>query len=356
MTTPARQQEADRVELVYYWALNQLGNQVYLDAWELWQNVPKSGQAANAGWWLRAAIRLVMLRRAQARDLAIAYYRLVRALRTGYTITDPLRDEDGTVSLEELRIEFEAEVDEIDFETSDPPSTDASDSLPVDLDSGPAPEYDEDDYDEGDEEIPLEDLIDLDELAGESDEAAEAEAEALLDQLGIENMLHQLQDAEEAEDAAAADAAADEAHANAGRRQAAVAQRITMNAARGLAYDISAYDGRVLGWVRYSQTGTPCGWCAMLLSRQMFYKSKRAAQHEGRGQTENKYHDNCRCVAVPIFTKEQFEQSSLFDLNRDYARRWKQHISGKFTGKEALTEWRRLVRGWSKNAQAQEAA
>lgn len=49
-----------------------------------------------------------MTRRARSRDLAMAYYRLVRALRTGTTIADPRRPEPRYVTLDMLRREFAA--------------------------------------------------------------------------------------------------------------------------------------------------------------------------------------------------------------------------------------------------------
>lgn len=366
MTSPARTAEADRVETVYFWALNQLANEVLLDAEDLWQDVPKTGQAKTAGWWLKQVIALVMLRRAQARDLAIAYYRLVRALRTGHTITDPARNEEGSVSLERLRDEFEAEVDAIDQEvashapadnqTTNPPLTTPQDATgqpsdsqaPDPSDPGPEPAYTDAMY-EDDEDILLEEIADLDKLIEEQDRAAEEEASVILDQLGIENMLNKLDQIDQQQAAEEADKQAQEAHEAAGRRQAAAAQRITMNAARGLVYNLADTDKRVIAWARYSRTGTPCGWCAMLISRGAVYKTRKSAGDQ------DKYHDNCRCIAIPIFFPEQMD-SDLFALNRQYKALWDSRIKGKYGGDLALTKWRRIIRDQHKEATSAPAA
>ena len=363
MTTSTRAAEADRVELVYYWALNQIGNVSYEDAVDLWQDVPASEQAVTAGRWLAAAVRLVMTRRARARDLALAYYRLTRALRTGHSIRLPGREEGESVSLEALRDEFDAVVDQIDAETAPPalPDTSTGDSTPTTTEAvtaplsdsvptDPKPDYTDAMY-EDDEDIVLEELAGLEDEIAAQERAAEEEAANALDQLGIENMLSKLEEAKKAEEAEKADAARKAAHEAAGRRQAASASRITMNAARGLVYSLADTDARVIGWARYSPSGTPCGWCAMLISRGAVYKSAASAG------AQDEYHDNCRCIAVPIFDISQMD-TDLFALNREYEALWNKHIRGKFGGDRALSEWRKLIRQMHKQntATAREAA
>lgn len=360
MTTPARQEEADRVELVYYWALNQLANQTIIDSRELWTEVPASRQAENSVTWLRAAIKLVMTRRAVAQELAMSYYRLVRALRTGATIHDPGRDEDGTVSLEGLRDEFEAVVDDVDASTSSeapaeqPVDDETADTPQPSGDPAEQPQYNDADYDE-DDDILLEEIKELEALMEAEERAAEEEAANILDQLGLENLLKKLAEAEAEAEADQAEQRAQEAHDRAGKRQAAAAARIMMNAARGLPYSLAEFDGRTIGWARYSRTGTPCGFCAMLISRGVVYKNAKSAgsslDSEGNEvEDQDKYHDNCRCVAVPIFLAAQ-KDSPLFELNRYYAQLWKDEIKDKGLG---LTEWRRLLRDLAKQAQAEE--
>lgn len=364
MTTPAREAEADRVEIVYHYALTRIGVSTIEDAIALWQDVPQSTQAATAARWLSEAVALVMFHRSYARALALAYYRLVRALRTGKSIRVPDRDEPEVISLEMLRDEFEALVDEVAPEPAPAPAEE--------LEAGPAPEdtpdtpddnaptvqpsYEDDEYDE-DDEILLEEIAELEDLIERQEREAEEQAAILLDQLGIENMLKKLAELDEEQAAREADAARAEAHRQAGARQAAVAERLSMNAARGLVYDLGEYDGRVIGWVRYSQTGTPCGWCAMLLSREALYKSQRTAQNQGKNQEEAKFHDNCHCVAVPIFSMAQYRNSSLFALNREYAKLWQAGDPARGLPKRpSLSVWRSYFRQHHTNKSAAQAA
>lgn len=339
--TPARQAEADRVELVYYWALNQLGNAMAVDALDLWSEVPATQQAARSSWWLAELLRLLFGFRREVHDLAIAYYRLVRALRTGTTVAYGDEQDGDLTSLEDLRQDFEAVVDEIARET-----TGQAEAPTVTIDLGAEPDLEPGD---GNDVIEIEDVLDIDALIDEQNDAAEDEATTVLDALGIQNLIDKLGELPDDAD----QQAADDAHADAGNRQASAAMRIMLNASRGLVYDLADTDLRVIGWVRYSRTGTPCGWCAMLISRGVVYKTRaQAGGVLANGETktgeasgdQDKYHDNCRCMAVPIFGLEQYDGSPLFDQNRDYQALWNERIKGKFKGKAALTEWRRIIR------------
>jgi hypothetical protein len=69
---------------------------------------PQTAQVAAA--WLDQAVHLVLARREMSRDLAVAYYRLARALRTGTTIPDPYNPIPTSVTMEELRFEFKRAV------------------------------------------------------------------------------------------------------------------------------------------------------------------------------------------------------------------------------------------------------
>lgn len=352
MTTPARKAEAERVDLVYYWALTELGQIAFYEHLDLFDQVPPNRKSLTSAGssWLSRAIDLVMGRRSLARDLALAYYRLSRALHTGTTVKVP-SDKAGTLSLETLRDDFIEQVDRIDTlgkqkipaahdgKPLPPPPSDSSGNLPDPL-PAEEPQYTDLMY-EDDDSILTDEIADLEKLIAQQERDAEQEVATVLDQLGIENLNSKLDKIKQQE---AADEAAQKAHAEAARRQAAAAERITMNAARGLVYSLADSDPRVVAWVRYSQTGTPCGWCAMLLSRGMVYKSRTSAEQASTAKRDQDlYHDNCHCVAVPIFFPSQY-QGALFALNREYADLWKKHIAGKYGGEEALSQWRRLIR------------
>lgn len=335
MTTPARMAEADRVELVYYWALNQLGNAILIDSLDLWSTVPATQAASRASWWLVELLKILLGFRKEAQELAIRYYRLVRALRTGTTIGIDGEVSGDTVSLEHLRQEFEDIIEEIDRETVGDVAPDMGSESP----GGSTPEPP---LELGDDEdaIEIDQEVDVNEIINAHDERDEKQAIDTLDTLGVSNLLKKLDTL-----------TPDEAHEAAGNRQAAAAMRIMLNAARGLVYDLADTDLKVLGWARYSRTGTPCAFCAMLISRGVVYKTRAQALGTDALGNPDEYHDNCRCVAVPIFLQEQ-EDGDLFAQNRYYRDLWDEHIKGRFTGKDALNEWRSLLRRLNRQAQA----
>lgn len=349
-TTAAHQAEADRVELVYYYALTQLGVHTIEDSLSLWQDISPAAQSAAANArWLRTATRLILKRRGKARDLALAYYRLTRALRIGRTIADPRRDEGASVSLEALRQQFERVVDEVAPEPAQNPLPDeragggGGTGTPEPVEAVREPQMAPGD---DDPKVEIDTIEELEDEADRQEREAEAEAKLILDSLGPKNLTKKTGAIDDSQPADEVDQLRDEAHRKTGARVAAAAERISMNAARGFVYSIGRSDPRVIGWVRYSQTGTPCGWCAMLISRGLItYSSAEAAQHQGRGQEEDKYHDNCHCVAVPIFSTEQYTSSPLFALNREYDRLWQNGDKERgLRANPSLSQWRAYFR------------
>lgn len=126
-----------------------------------------------------------------------------------------------------------------------------------------------------------------------------------------------------------------------------------LNSARGLPYALGEVDEKIIGWIRFSRTGTPCGWCAMLLSRAFMkkspalYRTRASAGSSVNSAGEeaadaDKYHNNCKCVAIPVFDLAQLN-SPLFDLNRLYATQWPKVTRG-LGGDAALAAWRRFIR------------
>jgi hypothetical protein len=321
VTTPARQKEADEASVAFHIALTQIGVGTVEEALKLWNAVPATSRAATAGGWLRRAIRLVMTRRSRARELARAYYRLARALRTGRTVANPYEPEPSYVTLAELRRQFS----ELAGGDAEVPQEGA------------------------DERIPVDQLPGLREQEALTDRQAEEELGIVLDALGPKNLGGKLEDIDPDAPASDVDRLRDDAHAQAGARQAAAAERVAMNGGRSAIWNHAQRDQRALGYVRVSRTGTPCGWCAMLISRGPTYRSERSATYSDG----DKYHDNCHCYAMPVFTREQYSSSDLFDLNRRYSELWPQVTKG-LSGKAAVSAWRRFIRQEQKAA-AQEA-
>lgn len=328
MSTASRAAEAEKVTIAYQIALTKLGAQTIAEALALWkQDTPES--PASASRWMSRAIALIMRRRAEARALARAYYRLERALRTGFTVADP-SDKQTSTTLNDLRNEFR--------QTAGPAAPGPSSDNPT---------------------IPVEYLPGLNAESSARDAAAQQEIRTALGNLGPMNLSKKLADISTDGLASAVDAERNLARDQAGARQAAAAERIALNAARGELWSATNKDTRAIGYVRVSRTGTPCGWCAMLISRGFVEKPKRGSARPLYGSSKgaggenltdgNKYedgdlyHDNCHCYAVPVYALADLQTSDLYALNREYGELWPKVTEG-LGGDAALTAWRRFIR------------
>jgi hypothetical protein len=317
MTTPAKLAEADQASIAFHVALTRIGIGTIEEALALWTDVNPVKIAPTSGRWLDRAVTLVLSRRQWARDLAFSYYRLVRALRTGATIKDPYRPSEPPPTLASLRESFASAVDEVARVSGEPvvPSvgTDENDRLLV------------------------EELKQLREEEVRLEKAAEEEARIALEALGPANLESKLVDLNPDLSAAEMDAAREAAHLEAGVRQAAAAERMVLNGGRGALWSYGQQDERCIGWARVSKSGTPCGFCAMLISRGAIYKSKASASFSDG----DLYHDNCHCFAIQLFTTQQYA-SEQFALNRKYQAEWPVVTKG-MGGKDALNVWRRYI-------------
>jgi hypothetical protein len=311
VSTASRAAEAEKATIAYQIALTKIGAATIAEALGLWRSNPPESPAAAASW-MSKAIALVMRRRAEARALARAYYRLERALRTGFTVTDP-SDRQSSTTLNDLRNEFR--------QAAGPDAPGPSTDNPT---------------------IPVEPIPGLDADAARQDREAEQEIRTALGNLGPLNLDKKLSGIDTDRPASEVDAERESARDQAGARQAAAAERIALNGARGELWGATSKDRRALGYIRLSRTGTPCGWCAMLISRGPVYKSEATATTAVYGDGDL-YHDNCHCYAVPVWTKADWQSNPLYALNREYQELWPQVTKG-LGGDAALTAWRRFIR------------
>lgn len=365
MSQLTRGQEAEEASFAFQAALASLGLTTIEDAQTMWDDLPAQAKVATAQRWINTATEYIMSRRVEARALGMAYYRLTRALRTGTTIFDPYEPNLGdTVTMGELRAEFDrligaASRGEVEApEKSEPVETD----LPDEDNDYP----DQDEIADDDEVIRQEELKLLREELDQLEKEAKAEAEELLKVLGIDNEANKIK----GEEKKRKPKTPQEIHDEVGPRQAATAGRIVMNGARGVVVKAGNSDDKLLGWIRVSSTGTPCGWCAMLISRGPvikngklrlnLYKSARSAggsQNEDgtrAGGTEAEYHDNDYCYAMPIYSLKEYNTSPRFALNRKYAAEWPQVTKG-LGGDAAISKWRKHIRAQNKASKAQAA-
>lgn len=314
MATP-QQREATQAQLLYYWALAVAADSIEDDAEALWGDVPPTGGARFTEAWFSGVARLLRRRRGAMRQIALTFYRYQRALITGSTIALP-GQAPGTTTIDQLREEFEKAVDAVDPAGPDPIRR------PVVPDNS-------------DGDVPVTKLSGLDKLISELDEQQEEDIEDSL-RKGPRSLSKKLAKLEKI--TVPDDPEVDEAHGTAGSVGAAHAARILRNESRLLIHEVVKKDEKALGFARVSTTGTPCGFCAMLISRGPIYKSRRSA---GDGYNGSEYHANDNCIAVPVYSMEQYNSDPTFDLNRQYAKEWPEVTKGKT---DPLSVWRKHIR------------
>lgn len=326
--TRLRMAEAQRVHDAYALALSYLGYEVANEAFGLFASVNPDNLEATSGRYLRAMLALAREQRDLARRLGIAYYRLMRALFTDRTFALP-GEKPAETTLGALRVEFLEIVAEAVPKSRMRPTPQARKIWNRAGLGDPIPALDTREDDFVIKEEKWEWPTDLTEE--QAAKTADTRLKGILDEL--------------AKRRAEREAKAKEAYEAAATRQAGIIQKDTMNAGRAPVLLSLEKDQRALGYVRVSKTGDPCHFCAMLISRGAVYKSEKTALF---GEDGELYHDNCNCTAIPVFSKEQYADPR-FDLNRELNALWKKHIQGRYSGKDARNEWRKIIREWKVN-------
>src|SRR5690606_27540695 len=182
---------------------------------------------------------------------------------TGATIQDP-EDPSDEESLDDLRDDFYKLVEAL---------------APEAIDERPKPSRED-----GDNEIEVETIKDLDKALDDLDAALDLIADNNLTSSGETTFDKRLGEINTDRPAKDVDKLREALKDKFGSKQAAISQRITLDGGRLAIHEIAAKDDRVLGYVRVSRTGTPCGWCAMLISRGLIlYRSKHSAQYTAEG-------------------------------------------------------------------------
>ena len=108
-----------------------------------------------------------------------------------------------------------------------------------------------------------------------------------------------------------------ERHADAGGREGIV--------------DAARHDSLALGYARITTGEKDCAFCLMLVSRGPVYKTASTALL--RDGTSEPYHDNCDCIAVPVFNAADWPGR---DQYQRWERAWREHGGD-------LNTWRRWI-------------
>lgn len=295
--------------------------------------------------------------------LAHAYYRLLRAIWTGYTISSDRGAEGDMTSLYELYADFETlafrlipeskhpdtrrrmELASQDFEAATDgilPEREDGDLSEDRFDAGQdyveaaegfspeesedyAPDEPDDDGWSRERDILIERLEEIDALRKEREQSRSDTIKELTDKL------RKAQEAERKREREAAKAAERREQAKASSQRAAAERRsmaradragAIMQAAQAGARDdmnsLTKADPRAIGWVRVPHHPTPCGWCLMLASRGViYYKSAATAR--------SAWHQNCHCTAEPVFSRNHFFTSPMFAKNRALYKLWRDY-------------------------------
>lgn len=331
MSIPSRAAEAEarKADVAFQIALAQIGAGTFEDAVDLWRAMEPGNAPGVVADWLDQAIHLILGRRRLSRDLAMAYYRLARALRTGTTIRDPFGPaEPEHVTIDALRRQFRLLVEDIDV--AHRPGGEPAEPETLEEDAKTDDPADPSDDSDDSQRIPVEDLDGLSKAELDAEERSEETLADELTEAGPNLFRLRIEGLDEDD----TDSSPEQENDAAALRTARAARKAALNGGRGSAFLYGSKDERVIAWARVSKSGDPCYFCAMLISRGAVYKSKRSAGFDGSGDL---YHDECQCIAVPIYSKSQYETDPRFDQNRALSDLWQEGAS--------LKEWRRYFDG-----------
>lgn len=321
------------------------------EALKLWASVSVVGgqRAQTLAAFTARLMKVLRLRRRQAREIAYAGIRLERALRTGYTLPEEGSSERLTsVQIDELRDDFARLVHDYAPDALKKPD-------PKTIPDHPASEVVVEPWKNARRggEARVERVSKLFEDFKANQRREEAEAQARLDAL---TAMYDRQ-AKEREEAARRELQKREqerlerkqreAHEEAAKIIAGEAAKSAQDAARNTTWSHARRDKRVYGYIRVHNPvngSKPCAFCAVLLSQgPRVYSSREAAGGDGR--PEQRYHPNCRCQGVAIYSLEEYETDPRFAPNRFYHDLYMREYQKKYQGKptDRRIEWRNHI-------------
>lgn len=324
-----------------------------------WQAVSATNATGTATLWLEHSLRAITAVSKLSLALAIAYYRLARALETGSTLGVPEGSStDSTLTLGDLRKDFRdlaidvAALPEPRSRSEDPDIRWFEDNLRRHSDQ-------EANLNQsirlGDAEVDplIQNLLDV-EGSDDSktitveefewpesptlDEIDDAYRDLLRKQ-GPEKVADKVKDLREDEDTVASELLdqLEEAHSVGGSIASGTTDAAGLKAGRDAISGAIRQDRKIIAVAR-GTSGDPCAFCAMLASRGFKYRSEASARAwEGIEEIE-KVHINCHCFPIVRFIRE----SELPELNRYFQAKWKTETAG-FAGNDALNAFRRWI-------------
>lgn len=309
---PTRQQLLDQ-----YWRRQaRIGVTVSALTLAEWQRLNPASLQASGTSWVALILSIIRGERRRSRQVAIAFYRLYRAMETGYVPRHPDNPLEEHLTLRDLEAEWarEAELDDYDDWLDD------DDELEVE------------DFDWPDEDDDAYDRAALSSLVARGP----ARVHALLDDLPDpdDSGRGRLDDPEFLADLESA-----------GRGAAQAADREAIRSGRDLIERASRSDKRVLGWARVTD-GNPCAFCAMLAARGAIYKSRATAEVARSDNLPSdpmelsRYHNGCHCQMVPVYSRADFHTPESRRLKGEW-----EEVTRGLEGADARRAWRRHIEG-----------
>lgn len=321
------------------------------EALNLWASVAVIGgqRAKTLASFTSRLVKVLNLRRRQAREIAYAGIRLERALRTGYTLPEEGASTRLTsVQIDELRDNFARLVHDYAPEALKKPD-------PKTIPDHPASE----------EVVPpwrnqrrggearVERIKGLEREREEQWKREDAEAEARIKALeaAYERRLKEEDEAAERRirklEKELEDSRRQEIHEGMGKLMAGEAAKSAQDGARNTHVAQVRHDRRVYGYIRVHNPvngSKPCAFCAVLLSQGPRVYTSRTAAGGDKGSI-HQYHPNCRCSGVAIYSLEEYEKDPRFAPNRFYADLYKREYQEKYQGKpvDRRIEWRNHI-------------
>lgn len=309
---PTRQQLLDQ-----YWQQQaRIGVEVSARALTEWSRVNPVALQESGASWLALILSIIRGERRRSRQTAMTFYRLYRAMETGYAPRLPDNPTETITSLRELE---EAWAREADIPLSD---DDSDFTTQIQVEDFEWPDFDDD----ADDRAAIASLV----------SRGVGRVHTLIDDLPEpdESGRGRLDDPEFLADLESA-----------GRGAAQAADREALRSGRDLMDRATRSDKRVLGWARVTD-GNPCAFCAMLAARGAVYKS-RATAEVARSDTPpvdpmdlSRYHNGCHCQMVPVYDRADF----LTPESRRLSEEWRETTRG-LSGADARRAWRRHIEG-----------
>jgi hypothetical protein len=324
-----------------------------------WQAVSATNATGTAAQWLESSLRAIVAVTKLSLALAVAYYRLARALETGSTLGVPEGSSTTpTVTLGDLRSDFRdlaidvAALPEPRSRSEDPDIRWFEDNLRKHSDQ-------EAELNQsirlGDAEVDplIQNLLDVegsddsktitvDEFEWPASPTLEEIEDAyrdLLRQQGPKKVADKVKDLRKNEDLTPAQLLdqLEDAHSVGGSIASGTTEAAGLAAGRDAISGAIRQDKKIIAVAR-GTSGDPCAFCAMLASRGFVYKSEATAKVGGDIAEIEKVHIHCKCFPIVRFIRE----SELPELNRYFQAKWKEETAGYF-GTDALNAFRRWI-------------